>query len=125
MVFWRSSLQGSSLVLFRARLGFLGLCLKFSTGLLGLMEAWRSRFRETRERFLEDDEEDDANMKMAIDRFQNFIDYVPPSRRAASGSRQGRTTNIERDRVIMDAQMHKDYFVEHPTHGPHIGVGIA
>jgi hypothetical protein len=84
------------------------------------MEAWRSRFRESRERFLEDDEDDDMNMEMAVDHFQNFIDYEPPSRRAAGGSRQGRAANIERDRVIMDAQMHKDYFADCPTHGPHI-----
>jgi hypothetical protein len=44
------------------------------------MEAWRSRFKESRERFLEDDEEDDENMQMAVDQFQNFIDYDPPSR---------------------------------------------
>jgi hypothetical protein len=31
------------------------------------MEAWSSRFRESRERFLEDGEEDDLNMKMAVD----------------------------------------------------------
>jgi hypothetical protein len=54
--------------------------------------------------FFEDDEEDDANMDMAVDQFQNFIPPKPPSRRAAGGSRQGRATNIERDRVIMDAQ---------------------
>ena len=44
----------------------------------------------------------------------------PPSPRATGGSRQGRAANIERDRVIMDVQMHQDYFAEHPTHGPHI-----
>jgi hypothetical protein len=28
------------------------------------MEAWSARFRESRERFFEDDEEDDANMQI-------------------------------------------------------------
>jgi hypothetical protein len=82
--------------------------------------AWSSRFRKSRERFLEDDEEDDVNIQMAVDQFQNFIDYKPPSRRAAGSSRQGRAINIERDRVIMDAQISKDYFADHPTYGPHI-----
>jgi hypothetical protein len=59
------------------------------------MEAWSSRFRESRERFLEDDEEDDVNMQMAVDQFQNFIDYEPPSRRAAGGSSQDMAANIE------------------------------
>jgi hypothetical protein len=86
--------------------------------LVGSMEAWRYRFKESRERFLEDDEDDDANMEMAVDQFQNFIDYEGPSRRAAGGSRQGNAANIERDRVIMDAQMYKDYFADRPTHGP-------
>jgi hypothetical protein len=94
--------------------------LKVYSIILGGMEAWRSRFKESRERFLEDDEDDDANMEMAVDQFQNFIDYEAPSRRAAGGSRQGRAANIERDRVIMDAQMHKDYFADRPTYGPHI-----
>ena len=84
------------------------------------MEAWRTAFRKSRERFLEDDVEDDVNMDEAIDQFQHFIDYEPPSRRVAGGSRQGKAANIERDRVIMDAQMHKDYFADRPTHGPHI-----
>jgi len=39
------------------------------------MEAWSSRFRESRERFLENNEEDNVNMQMAVDQFQNFIDY--------------------------------------------------
>ena len=84
------------------------------------MEAWSSRFRESRERFFEDDKDDDVNMEMDVDQFQDFINYEPPSRRAAGGSRQGRAANIERDIVIMDAQMHKDYFADRPTHGPHI-----
>ena len=36
---------------------------------LGGMEAWRSKFKESRERFLEDDEDDDANMEQAVDQF--------------------------------------------------------
>ena len=87
---------------------------------IGGMEAWRSRFKESQERCLEDDEDDDANMEMAVDQFHNFIDYEAPSRRAVGGSRQGKAANIERDRVIMDVQMYKDYFVDRPTHGPHI-----
>ena len=75
---------------------------------------------------MEDDEDDDVNMEMAADQFQNFIDYEPPTWTAAGGSRQGKAANIERDKVIMDAHMHKDYFAERPTHGPHIfGVDIA
>jgi hypothetical protein len=84
------------------------------------MEAWSSRFKESQERFFEDDEDDDVNMQQAVDQFQNFIDHKPPSRRAASGSRQGKASNIERDKIIMDAQMHKDYFADRPTYGPHI-----
>ena len=84
------------------------------------MEACSSRFKESRERFFEDDEDDDVNMQMAVDQFQDFIDHEPPSRRAAGGSRQGKAANIERDRLIMDAQMHKDYFADRPTHGPNI-----
>jgi hypothetical protein len=119
-VFWRGSLT----VYTEYSCG-LGWVLENSVEILGLclsarMEAWSSRFRESRERFFEDDEEDDANMDMVVDQFQNFIPPEPPSRRAAGGSRQGRAANIERDRVIMDAQMHKDYFADRPTHGPHI-----
>lgn len=36
---------------------------------LGGMEAWRSRFRESCERFRVDDEDDDADMEMAVDQF--------------------------------------------------------
>ena len=43
--------------------------------LLGRMEAWSSRFRVFRERFFKDDEDDD--MEMAVDQFQNFIDFEP------------------------------------------------
>ena len=86
----------------------------------GRMEAWSSRFRHSREMFLEDDEDDDVDMEMAVDKFQNFIDYDSPSRRATGGSRSGRVANIERDRVIIDAQIHKDYFAERPTHRPNI-----
>jgi hypothetical protein len=91
-----------------------------SVGSLGQMEVWNSRFRESRERFFEDDEEDDVNMQMAVDQFQNFIDYEPPSRGGAGGSRQGRAANIKRDIVVMDAHMHKDYFADRPTYGPNI-----
>ena len=59
-------------------------------------------------------------MEMAVDQFQNFIDYEPPSRGAAGGSRQGMAANIERDKVVMDAQMHKDYFAARPTYGPNV-----
>ena len=104
----------------RFRVGFGGGFGDFSLSLFQRMEAWRATFRKSHERFLKDDEEDDVNMGMAIDQFQNYIDYEPPSRRAAGGSRQGKAANIERDRVIMDAQMHKDYFADRPTHGPHI-----
>ena len=34
--------------------------------------------------------------------------------------KEHRAANIERDKVIMHAQMHKDYFAERPTHGPNI-----
>ena len=50
---------------------------KVEFGLLGRMDVWRSRFKKSRERVLEDDEEDNVNMKMAIDLFQDFIDYEP------------------------------------------------
>jgi hypothetical protein len=100
--------------------GFWRTVLKVDFVVVGRMDAWRSRFKESRERFLEDDEDDDANMEMAVDQFQNFINYEGPSRRAAGGSRQGKAANIERDKVIMDAKMYKDYFVDRLTHGPHI-----
>jgi hypothetical protein len=100
--------------------GFGGLRWKLNLSLFVHIKAWSSRFRETRERFLEDDEDDDVDMEMAVNQFQNFIDYEPPSRSAAGGSHQGRATNIDRDRVIMDAQMHKDYFAERITRGPNI-----
>jgi len=82
-------------------------------GILGLI-------KESRERFFEYGEDDDVNMQQAVDQFQNFIDHGPPSRKAAGGSRQDKAANIERDIVIMNAQMHKDYFADCPTHGPHI-----
>ena len=100
--------------------GFWRTVLKVVFIIVGRMEAWRSRFRESHERFLEDDEDDDVNMEMTVDQFQNFIDYEGPSRRAPGGSRQGKAANIERDRVIMDAHMYKDYFADRPTYGPHI-----
>jgi hypothetical protein len=112
--------KGLSGVLLRFGVDFGRLCSKLSLYLLGRMEAWNSRFKESRERFFEDDEDDDVNMQHAVDQFQNFIDHEPPSRRAAGGSRQDKATNIERDKVIMDAQMHKDYFADHPTYDPHI-----
>jgi hypothetical protein len=55
--------------------GFGGLCSKLSLSLLGRMDAWSSRFKESRERFFEDDEDNDANMEMVVDQFQDFIDY--------------------------------------------------
>ena len=64
-------------------MGFGGLRFKLRLALLARMDAWSSRFMEARERFLEDDEEDDMNMEMAVDQFQDYIDYEPPSRRAA------------------------------------------
>ena len=101
-------------------MGFGRLCSKLTLSSLGRMNAWSSRFRESRDRFFYDDEDDDVNMQQAVDQFQNFIDHEPPSRRAAGGSRQGKAAKIERDRMIMDAQMHKDYFADRRTHGPHI-----
>ena len=68
--------------------------------------------------FLDDDEEDEANMSMALDQLQELIDAPPIPRVVAGGSGQGKRANIERARVLMDERMHLDYFADAPVWGP-------
>ena len=57
-------------------------------------------------------------MAMALDQLQDLIDEEPPQQRSVGGSREDKMANVDRDRVIMDAQMYKYYFANYPTHGP-------
>jgi hypothetical protein len=82
------------------------------------MDAWRARLEEARQAFLDDDEDDEANMAMALDQLQDNMDAPPPRRAVAGGSTHGKRANIERARVLMDERMHLDYFSETPVWGP-------
>jgi hypothetical protein len=82
------------------------------------MDDWMARLEAARQSFLDDDEEDEANMEMALGQLQDNIDAPPPRRAAAGGSSQGKKANIERARVLMDERMHLDYFAEVPVWGP-------
>ena len=68
--------------------------------------------------FLDDDDEDEANMEMALDQLQDIMDASPPLRVVAGGSCKGKRANIERARVLMDERMYLDYFAETPVWGP-------
>ena len=82
------------------------------------MDAWMARLEEARQVFLDDDEENEANMGMALDQLQYNMDAPPTRRVVAGGSSQGKRANIERARVLMDERMHLDYFAESPVWGP-------
>jgi hypothetical protein len=77
-----------------------------------------ARLEEARQAFLDDDEDDEANMGMALDQLQDIMDAPLPRRGVAGGSCQGKRANIERARVLMDESMHLDYFAEAPVWGP-------
>ena len=76
------------------------------------------RLEEARQAFLDDDEDDEANMGMAFDQLQANMDTPPFRRVVAGGSSHGKRANIERARVLMDERMHLDYFAESPVWGP-------
>jgi hypothetical protein len=82
------------------------------------MDAWMARLEEARQAFLDDDEEDEWNMGMALDQLQYNMDAPPTRRVVAGGSSQGKRANIERARVLMDERMYLDYFAESPVWGP-------
>jgi hypothetical protein len=42
------------------------------------MDAWMARLEEARQAFLEDNEDDEANMAMALDQLQDIMDAPPP-----------------------------------------------
>ena len=75
------------------------------------------RLEEARQDFLDDDEDNEANMAMALDQLQD-MDAPLPRRAVAGGSCKGKRANIERARVLMDERMHLDYFAENPVWGP-------
>ena len=76
------------------------------------MDAWMARLEEARQAFLDDDEDDEANMGMALDQLQDIMNAPPPRRGVAGGLCEGKRANIERARVLMDERMHLDYFIE-------------
>ena len=82
------------------------------------MDDWMARLEAARQAFLDDDEEDEANLEMALAQLQDNMDAPPPRRAAGGGSIQGKRANIERARVLMDERMHLDYFAEVPVWGP-------
>jgi hypothetical protein len=82
------------------------------------MDAWTSALEEARLAFLEDDEDDEANMSMALDQLQDLMDAPASPRAVAGGSGQGKRANIERVRVLMDERMYLDYFADAPVWGP-------
>ena len=77
-----------------------------------------ARLEEARQAFMDDDEEDEVNMTMALDQLQDVMDAPLPQRGVAGGSCLGKRANIERARVLMDERMHLDYFAETPVWGP-------
>ena len=50
------------------------------------MDAWMARLEEARQAFLDDDEDDEANMGMALDQLQDIMDAAPIRRAIAGGS---------------------------------------
>lgn len=84
------------------------------------MEEWRARLAGAREALMEDDDESELEMQMALDQLQEFIDFEVEPRRRAGGSRIGKSPNIERARVAMDNQMYLDYFADPPIWGPSV-----
>jgi hypothetical protein len=89
------------------------------------MDDWMLRLEEARWSFLDDDEEDEANMSMALDQLQDLIDAPPIPRVVAGGSGQGKRANIERARVLMDERMHLDYFADAPVWGPFFSLALS
>ena len=47
------------------------------------MDAWMARLGEAHQVFLDDDEDDEANMGMALDQLQDLMDSSQPQRGAA------------------------------------------
>ena len=81
------------------------------------MEAWRSRLASAQEALLVDEEEDELEMQMALDRLQSLIDVEPEPKERAGGSSSRKSPNAERLRVVMDRQMYMDYFADPPLWG--------
>ena len=79
-----------------------------------VMEKWRARLAGAQVAFREDEEDDELEMRMALDQLQSFIDFKPASKRRAGGSISGKSPNIERVRIAMDNQMYLDYFTNPP-----------
>jgi hypothetical protein len=49
------------------------------------MDDWMARLEAARQAFLDDDEEDEANMEMALAQLQDNMDAPPPRRASAGG----------------------------------------
>ena len=82
------------------------------------MEAWRARLANARATFLEDDEDDEVSIAMALGQLESAVHAeLQPPRSVIGGSSVGKAKNIERARVIMDEQMHLDYFCDEPVWG--------
>ena len=83
------------------------------------MEAWRARLANARATFLEDDEDDDISIAMALGQLESAVhEELPPPRSVFGGSHVGKLMNIERFRVDMDDRMYKDYFCDEQVWGP-------
>lgn len=76
------------------------------------MEAWKAQLGKARLVFLDNDEDDEVHIGMALDQLQDLIDADLPRRGVASGSCEGKSANIEGARVIMDERMHLYYFAD-------------
>ena len=82
------------------------------------MDAWRARLGEARQAFLDDDEDDKANMEVALDQLEDLINTAPTVQGIAGGSCERKRANIGRAKVIVDERMYLDYFAESPVCGP-------
>jgi hypothetical protein len=83
------------------------------------MEAWRARLTNARATFLEDDEDDEVSIAMALGQLESAVHAeLQPRKSVIGGSSVGKAKNIERARVIMDERMHLDYFCDEPVWGP-------
>ena len=71
------------------------------------IEAWRARLANARATLLEDDEDDEVSIAMALGQLESAVHAeLQPPMSVIGGSSVGKAKNLERARVIMDGRIH-------------------
>lgn len=84
-----------------------------------VMEAWNARLKNVCITFMENDEDNEVNIAMALDQFEsNLYDKSLLWWDFVGDFCKENAKNIDRAKVVMDKQVYLDYFLDELVYGP-------